>query len=203
MLRPHRESELEEPLAIESHALENLKFIRRTMEGAGAFTMASGFGQAWIGLSALGAAWLAARQPTPQGWLTVWLGEAALAFAIAMGTMAWKARRAGIGLGHQPALRFARSFSLPMIAGAALTTVFARDDGFRWMPGAWLLLFGTGVASGGAFSVPAVRNMGYSFMGLGVIALFAPAAWHNALLAIGFGGLLAAFGLYIARRHGG
>jgi len=38
---------------------------------------------------------------------------------------------------------------------------------------------------------------------LGAVALFAPPSWSNMLLAAGFGGLHIAFGVVIARRHGG
>jgi hypothetical protein len=71
------------------------------------------------------------------------------------------------------------------------------------IPAVWLLLYGTGVLAGGAFSVAAVRLLGVVFMALGIAALFTPPAWGNVWLGIGFGGLQLVFGLYIARRHGG
>jgi hypothetical protein len=59
------------------------------------------------------------------------------------------------------------------------------------------------VLAGGAFSVAAVRLLGLAIMALGVAALVTPPAWGNVWLGMGFGGLQVAFGLYIARRHGG
>ena len=48
-----------------------------------------------------------------------------------------------------------------------------------------------------------VPVLGVCFMALGTVALFAPSAWHDWLMAAGFGGLNIAFGAVIARRYGG
>ncbi|MBI5710407.1 MAG: hypothetical protein HZC42_08915 [Candidatus Eisenbacteria bacterium] len=200
-LGPFRSREPEPP-ALQAHAMDNLRFIRRTMEEAGSFTAVPGWGMVAVGATALAAAALAARLPAP-GWLLVWSLEAAVALTFATLGMAAKSRAAGQPVFSGPGRRFALSFSPPLLAGALLTFVLFRAADLAAIPGVWLLLYGTAVATGGAFSIRVVPVMGLCFMLLGAAALLAPATWGNAFLGAGFGGLHLAFGVLIARRHGG
>jgi len=186
-----------------SQAAANLRFIREALETAGAFTAVSGWGQVAIGATAFVAFAVAARQPTRGRWLAAWLLEAAVAVTIAAAAMVVKARRKGLSLSSGPSRRFWPSFGAPLVVGAFLTVALVSRGLFDLLPGVWLLLFGTAVVAGGAVSVPLVRGMGWSFLALGMPALFAPPPWGDAFLAAGFGGLLALFGVAIARRHGG
>ncbi len=192
-----------EPPALHLRAMDNLRFIRETMEDAVCFTAVSGVGEIAVGLSAIAAAWLAARAATPLGWLLTWLGEACLAFLLTGAAIVWKARQADLSLVSRPGRRFALGLFPPLIAGALLTAALFAAGALWVLPGLWLLLYGAGVVTGGAFSVRIVPVMGLGFMALGALALVAPAAWGNAFLAAGFGGLNLIFGLFIARRHGG
>jgi hypothetical protein len=183
--------------------MDDLSFIRRTMERATAFTAVPGWGGVAMGVVALVAAALASRAQTAPGWVACWVSAAVIALVIGGWAMAAKARRAGTPILSWSGRRFVLSFLPPIAVGALLTVVLTRSSLVQALPGTWLLLYGTGVVTGGAFSVRAVPVMGACFMLLGAVALFGPASWGNPLMAAGFGGLHILFGLLIARRHGG
>jgi hypothetical protein len=193
----------EEPPALHDRAMDNLRYIRETMERASSFTAVPGWGQVAIGITALAATYLAARQPTARGWLGIWVAEAIISLLIAGWLMDRKARRLGVPLLSGPGRKVAFSLSPPMIVGALLTIVLFRAGFIGAIPGVWLLLYGTGVVTGGMFSVSVVPVMGVCFMLLGAVGLFAPASLGNWLMAAGFGGLHIIFGSIIARRYGG
>jgi hypothetical protein len=188
---------------LHERAEDNLRFIRDTMERAGSFTAVPGWGGALMGATAVFAAALASQQPTLDDWLATWLGEAVLALVIGAGAMDRKARAKDLPLWSGPGRKFALSFAPPLFVGALLTVVLYRAGLTDALPGVWLLLYGTGVLTGGAFSIRVVPIMGFCFMILGTIALFGPAAWGDGLMAAGFGGLQIIFGTIIARRYGG
>jgi hypothetical protein len=183
--------------------MDNLRYIRETMERASSFTGVPGWGQVVIGVTALGAAVLAAQQATVKAWLAVWIVEAMFSLLIAGWSMDRKARAAHLPLFSGPGRKVVFSLSPPLFAGALLTAVLFRAGLTNAIPGMWLLLYGTGVITGGMFSVRVVPVMGLCFMTLGAAALFAPAFLANWFLAFGFGILHIAFGVIIARRYGG
>lgn len=184
-------------------AADDLRFIRETLATAGSFTAVSGRGQILVGATALAAAYVAARMPDFRSWAAVWAAEALLAMAIAIAGSARKARASQTPLLSGPGRKFVLTLLPPLVAGVALTLVLVKAGLTAAVPGTWLLLYGTAVATGGSFSVRAVPRMGYAFMGLGATALAAPAGWSNYLMAAGFGGLHILFGWVIAKKHGG
>jgi hypothetical protein len=133
----------------------------------------------------------------------VWACELPLALCIGGLTMRSKARKAETRLLSGPGRKFTLSLAPPLLAGAFMSVALAREDAVDVLPGMWMLLYGAGVVTGGAFSVRVVPVMGVCFMVLGSAALFAPIGWGNVLMAAGFGGLHIIFGIIIARRHGG
>ena len=200
---PTRRPTLREPIPIDARAADHLRYIRETMESAAEFTAVPGWGGVAMGITALAAALLASRQATPRAWLAVWLAEVFVAIAIAAPAAATKARRANSSLFSGPGRKFVLSFAPPIVVGGLLTWVLFHYGAFAVLPGMWLLLYGTAIVTGGAFSVRAVPIMGLCLMGLGAISLFAPASWGNLFMAAGFGLVHVLFGFWIAMRHGG
>ena len=205
----------ERPPALHDRALQDLSFIRRTMEGASSFTDVPGWGLVVTGATALGAATLASLQPSAGRWIAVWLVEAVLGTLLGGAFMLRKMRRRatpdGAPLLSIPARKFLLGFWPAILAGAVLTFALIDPRGI-WdassvaphaLAGLWLLLYGVGVVTAGAFSVRAVPLMGIGFMLLGAIALLVPATPGDLFLALGFGVLQMVFGAWIARRHGG
>jgi len=191
-----------QPLELHAHAMDNLRYIRQTLERAGSFTAVPGVGGALMGCTALAAAWMAGRQTTSAAWLKVWTLEAGVALLIGIAGAALKSRRFKLALLSGPGYKFIAGFAPAMLAGAVLTAVLFRAGMPGFLPGVWLLLYGVGIISGGYSSVRVVPLMGACFMLAGVAALLLP-GWNDALLAAGFGGLHVVFGSVIAVRYGG
>jgi hypothetical protein len=192
-----------EPPALHVRAMDNLAFIRDTMEAAGSFTAVSGWGMVAVGVIAIVAATVAAVQPTVLQSLYVWMAAAVLAPVVNLWAIVRKARRAHVPLLGGPGRKFVLSFSPPILVGALLTIVLYRAGLVHAIPGTWLLLYGTAVVAGGAFSVRIVPVMGICFMLAGALALFTPPSWNPWIMAAAFGGLHIGFGIPVAWRHGG
>jgi hypothetical protein len=183
--------------------MDNLAFIRDTMEAAGAFTAVSGWGMVAVGLIATIAAVIASAQHSQLQSIYVWLAAAVLAPVVMLWAIVRKARKAHVPLLSGPGRKFVLSFSPPMLVGALLTIVLFRAGLVATIPGMWLLLYGTAVVAGGAFSVKLVPLMGFCFMLAGTLALFTPQSWNDWIMAAAFGGLHIGFGIPVAWRHGG
>jgi hypothetical protein len=191
------------PVSIQAHAMDNLQYIRETIERAGSFTAVPGLGGMLMGSTALAAAWLASRQGHGFRWLAVWIGEAFVALLIGIVGAQLKSRRAKLPLLSGPGRKFVAGFAPAMLAGGLLTGVLFRAGSIGLLPGTWMLLYGAGVVSGGGASVPVVPLMGACFMAAGAAALVWPGVSGDALLAAAFGGLHIIFGTVIAVKYGG
>jgi hypothetical protein len=187
---------------LHDHAMENLRYIRQTLERAGSFTAVPGKGGVLMGLTALAASRLAARATTAGAWLAIWTVAALFATAIGICGAALKSRRVQVSLFSGPGRKFIAGFTPAIVAGAILTAVLFRAGVSGFLPGVWLLLYGSAVLSGGSASVRVVPVMGGCFMFLGTVALLIP-GFNDPLLVAGFGGLHVIFGTVIAVKYGG
>lgn len=204
-MRHEAEKQAEKQTAVvqlQDRALDNLSYIRRTMESAGSFTAVPGWGGVLIGITALVAASVASFQGSPQAWLTTWLVAAAIALLIGGWAIDRKLHAIGQTITSGPARRFIMSFIPPLLVGGMLTFFFVQHQLFDPLAGTWLLLYGAAVAAAGAFSVREMPIMGSTFLALGALALILPLP-ADLMLALGFGGLHLLFGLIIARKYDG
>jgi hypothetical protein len=183
--------------------LDQLQFIRHTMESATSFTAVPGWGTVMLGVTAIATAFLARTVESQVAWVLLWLGEALLAALISLVGMVKKTGGLAKLAASIPARKCALSLAPPLAGGAVLTVIMMEKDLYAVLPGMWLMLYGVAVITGGAFSVRVVPVMGICFAVLGTMAFALPATWSNGVMAAGFGGLHIVFGLVIARRHGG
>lgn len=184
------------------HATEHLRYIRETMASAGAFTAISGRGGVAMGVIACIAALVAGKAPSERAWLATWLAAALVAVVVGAWSIRVKAQRTGTPLFGSSGRRFMLSYAAPMAAGAIETVALHTAGLDAFLPGAWLLLYGTACVAGGAGSIKLIPMAGGCFMAFGTAALALP-AWGNWFMAAGFGGVQIVFGALVARRYGG
>lgn len=192
-----------QPPSLHGRAMDNLQFIRETMERSSHFTAVPGYGGIFMGLTAIAAAYIANQQPLIKDWLLVWLVEAILAFAIGLFAMWQKSKIANVSLNSAPAKKFAMSFLPPLICGVVISVGLWRFGHFEVLIPVWILLYGAAVVCGGSFSVRVVPVMGWFFIAVGAIDFFLPAGFGNSVMGFSFGVLHIIFGTIIARRYGG
>src|SRR5262249_25590689 len=152
-----------EPGSLPKRAIDDVRFIRATMERAASFTSVPGWGGVLMGVVALLAAPIAEGASDRRSWLITWFGAALLAILIGASDMAQKARAERWSLLRGPGWRFAMALVPPLVAGALLTFVLFRAGRPDLLPGTWLLLYGVAVVGAGTFSIRAVKWMGATF----------------------------------------
>jgi hypothetical protein len=192
-----------EPIPIDSGAVENLRYIRSTIEAAHTFTTVPGKGCIAMGITALVAVGVESIPQLTPHWLAVWVGAAIVACGSALWFMEQKARAQGLSLRRAVAKRFFMTLAPAFIAGAILTAALASSVDRELITGMWLLLYGTGLAACGLFAIRAVFTAGLAFMALGTATLWLPPGSAHIVLALGFGAIHLLLGTIIMRHHGG
>jgi len=191
------------PVNLGDRAIDNLQYIRETMERSTSFTAVPGYGGILMGVTAIVAAYIANTQVLLRDSLMTWLIEAFLAFAIGLLAMWQKSKIAGQSLISAPARKFAMGFAPPLIVGVVITLGLWSIGQYYVMAPVCMLSYGAAVVCGGAFSARIVPVMGWCFMALGAIAFALPTNYGNLMMAASFGLLHIVFGAIIARRYGG
>ena len=189
--------------SLSGRALDDLRFIRRTMERAAAFSAIPGWGGVLMGLVAFLAVPVAREVGSAGEWLGVWIVAAACAGGIGSVDIVRKARFHGTSLLRGPGWRFATALLPSFAVGAVLTVVLALEGLHGLLPGLWLVSYGAATLAAGPYTIRPVRVMGLCFMVLGALALATVVAgersWGDVYMAAGFGGLHVLFGAWIAR----
>ena len=189
-------------VALDTHALGTLQYIRASMDAAGLLAVP---GSAGVAMGAVGllATLLVALPAFAPYLFEVWLAAGVVAFVCGSALMVHQALRRGATLYRGPARRFLLCLAPPLLAGAVLTWTLWRYGVERMVPGTWLLLYGCAVAAAGTMTIRPVSIMGGLFVLLGVVTLQLPLSVANVMLGAGFGGLHLTFGILIGRmRHG-
>lgn len=185
-------------VALDTHALGTLKYIRASIDAAGVLGVP---GSAGIAMGSVGllAALLAADSPLARHWLAIWLAAGLAALLCGSALMIHQAVRSGTALYRGPARKFLLCLAPSLIVGAVITFALWRAQAVDLLPGVWLLLYGCGVTAASTMTVRPVGVMGGLFLLLGVAALALPSDYSDLFLGAGFGGLHLAFGIVIGR----
>ena len=190
-------------VAIDSHALGTLNYIRASIEAAGAFAVPGIAGIA-MGVVGVVATLVASISGLAAYWLEVWLIAALAAAASGVLFVARHSRQPAAGMLYRgPARKFVLSLCPSLLAGAVLTVVLWNEGLSSLIPGAWLVLYGCAVLSASMMTNAAmlrlVATMGGLFVVFGMAAFMMAPRWHNLLLGAGFGALHLVFGILIGR----
>jgi len=193
-------------VALESHALGTLNYIRASIDAAGTFAVPGTAGIA-MGTAGLAAAFLAAIPRLAGYWIPIWLMAAVGAAAVGGMLIARQSARGELMLYRGPTRKFILCLCPALLAGAVLTAVLAQAGEARLIAGMWLLLYGCAVLSATIMTAPtSVRllgSLGVLFVLFGAVAFEVPVRWHNLILGLGFGALHLIYGVLIGRTSRG
>ena len=190
-------------VAIDSHALGTLNYIRASIEAAGAFAVPGIAGIA-MGVVGILATLVASLPSLGSRWLEIWLIAAVAAAASGVLFIARHSRQPARGMLYRgPARKFVLSLCPSLLAGAVLTVVLWDEGLSSLIPGTWLVLYGCAVLSASMMTNAAmlrlVAMMGGLFVVCGMVAFQIPTHWQNLALGMGFGVLHLLFGILIGR----
>jgi hypothetical protein len=186
-------------VALDTHALGTLQYIRASIDAAGLLAVP---GSAGVAMGAVGtlAALLVSLKVVAVNWLQIWLIAGLVAIAFGTALMVHQVVRRGTSLYRGPLRKFLMCLCPPLLVGALLTwQLWLRAD-FTLIPGIWLLMYGCAVMAASTLTRRALAVMGALLALLGIIALQVSVNLQNVVLGVGFGGLHLLFGILIGGR---
>lgn len=173
------------------------------MERAEPVTVISGWGIVAAGGVAFVATAATFRMAPTTRWVATWVAAAVVAFGVSLGATLRKASRTQTPFLTGATQRLALAFAPAMFIATVLTGLLLRHGMWGLLTPLWLLAYGAAVTAAGMFSVRVIPVMGTCFVLLGTVAALVPPGFETWLMAAGFGGFHAVFGVLIARRYGG
>jgi hypothetical protein len=177
------------PIPIETRALGTLAYIRRSIDASASMAVP---GTAGVVMGLIGV-----------HWARIWLCAGGVASLVGGALMAREAAQSGHARYLGPVRKFMLCLCPALFAGAVLTAVLARAQLEELLPGTWLLLYGCAVLSASTVTITSTMRllcaMGALFVALGLLAFVLPAAYHMAMLGLGFGVLHVVFGFWVGR----
>ncbi len=192
-------------------ALQDLLYIRKTLEAAGQFTAVPGKCLMAAGLIALaGTAFNAYYTQAP--WepgarlplaLDTWGVVLVASLAIVSYGIYRKSQQMETAIQPPLVRKLAWSLSPALFVGAILTNLAVSSHNLSWLPAIWLGCYGAAVTNGGQVSVRPIRYMGVSFLLVAGGAALSPSGMGLTWVAVGFGWLHLVYGAYIAWRYNG
>ena len=186
-------------VALDTHALGTLQYIRASIDAAGLLAVP---GSAGIAMGAVGVltALLVSLKPLAVHWLQIWLIAGLVAIAFGTALMVHQVVTRGTALYRGPLRKFLMCLCPPLLVGGVLTWQLWLHGEIALIPGVWLLMYGCAVMAASTLTRRALAVMGALLAVLGVIALQLPLSYQNAVLGVGFGGLHLLFGILIGGR---
>jgi hypothetical protein len=186
-------------VALDSHALGTLQYIRASIDAAGLLAVP---GSAGIAMGAVGVltALLVSLKPLAAHWLQIWLIAGLVAIACGTALMVHQVVTRGTALYRGPLRKFLMCLCPPLLVGGVLTWQLWLHGQIALIPGVWLLMYGCAVMAASTLTRRALAVMGALLAVLGVVALQLPLSDQNAVLGVGFGGLHLLFGILIGGR---
>lgn len=183
-------------VALDTHALGTLQYIRASIDAAGLLAVP---GSAGIAMGAVGilTALLVSFKAVAVHWLLIWLIAGLVAIAFGTALMVHQVVTRGTALYRGPLRKFLMCLCPPLLVGAVLTWQLWLRAEFNLIPGVWLLMYGCAVMAASTLTRRALAVMGALLVLLGLAALQVPENFQNTVLGVGFGGLHLLFGILI------